>query len=220
MMSRTETRMETGEKTTGGPAASSCEAEGTIATPIGLLTIRADANGISAIEFPPGDSDGTLPAHEVFDGRDRDRAAPPAGAGKGRPETPNAPKGSADNGAAGAHVRECIRQLSEYFEGKRTRFDLPLSPAGTEFEKAVWGALVAIPCGETRTYGEIARAIGLGPAAARAVGGANGRNPVAIVVPCHRVIGSGGSLTGFGGGLARKQWLLEHESGQRRLTPR
>ncbi len=79
---------------------------------------------------------------------------------------------------------------------------------------------MTIPCGETRTYGEIARAIGLGPAAARAVGGANGRNPVAIVVPCHRVIGSGGSLTGFGGGLARKQWLLEHESGQKRLTPR
>jgi methylated-DNA-[protein]-cysteine S-methyltransferase len=105
---------------------------------------------------------------------------------------------------------EVRRQLGEYFAGRRRDFDLPLAPRGTDFERRVWEALLAIPFGETRTYAEIARAIGH-PDACRAVGRANGRNPIPIVIPCHRVIGSDGSLTGFGGGLDLKRLLLEHE---------
>lgn len=109
-----------------------------------------------------------------------------------------------------------IRQLGEYFAGERTAFDLPLDPAGTPFQQRVWAALRAIPFGETRSYGEVARAIGQ-PSAVRAVGAANGRNPISIVVPCHRVIGSDGSMTGFGGGIENKRWLLAHEGGPRLL---
>lgn len=101
-------------------------------------------------------------------------------------------------------------QLNAYFAGSRTMFDLPLAPRGTDFQQAVWRALLAIPFGETRSYAQIARAIGR-PTAVRAVGAANGRNPLSIVAPCHRVIGSGGALTGFAGGLAAKRWLLDHE---------
>lgn len=98
-------------------------------------------------------------------------------------------------------------QLHEYFEGRRRRFELPLDLVGTPFQREVWQALLEIPSGATRAYGEIAARIGR-PSAVRAVGGAIGRNPVSIVVPCHRVIGSDGSLTGFGGGLPRKRALL------------
>ena len=101
-------------------------------------------------------------------------------------------------------------QLAEYFAGTRTQFDLPLAPEGTAFERAVWAELAKIPFGETRSYGEIARTLGR-PDAARAVGRANGANPIPIVVPCHRVIGADGSLTGFGGGLDVKARLLELE---------
>ena len=102
------------------------------------------------------------------------------------------------------------RQLAEYFAGERTRFDLPLRAEGTEFQRRVWAALSGIPYGETRSYAEMAAELGR-PRAVRAVGAANGRNPLPIVVPCHRVIGSDGSLTGFGGGLPTKAWLLRHE---------
>ncbi len=102
------------------------------------------------------------------------------------------------------------RQLAEYFAGERRDFDVPLAPEGTPFERSVWDELRKIPFGETRSYGEIAQAIGR-PGAARAVGRANGANPIPIVVPCHRVIGSDGSLTGFGGGLEAKSRLLEIE---------
>lgn len=105
---------------------------------------------------------------------------------------------------------EVRRQLEEYFAGERETFDLPLAPRGTAFEKSVWNELSRIPYGETRSYAEIARAIGR-PGAARAVGRANGANPIPIVVPCHRVIGANGSLTGFGGGLEVKSLLLEIE---------
>jgi methylated-DNA-[protein]-cysteine S-methyltransferase len=105
---------------------------------------------------------------------------------------------------------ETEAQLRDYFSGTRTRFDLPLDAVGTDFQKRVWAQLLAIPFGETRTYGEIARAIG-SPNAVRAVGGANGRNPLSIVAPCHRVIGGNGSLTGFAGGLVAKRYLLAHE---------
>jgi methylated-DNA-[protein]-cysteine S-methyltransferase len=101
-------------------------------------------------------------------------------------------------------------QLEEYFAGARTTFDLPLAPRGTPFQLRVWTALREIPFGSTRGYAEIAQRLGL-PNAARAVGAANGRNQIAIIVPCHRVIGANGSMTGFGGGIERKRWLLVHE---------
>jgi methylated-DNA-[protein]-cysteine S-methyltransferase len=101
-------------------------------------------------------------------------------------------------------------QLDEYFAGDRFVFDLGLDPVGTAFQKQVWAALLEIPYGETRTYGAVATAIGA-PAAARAVGLANGQNPISIIVACHRVIGADGSLTGYGGGLDAKRWLLSHE---------
>lgn len=114
---------------------------------------------------------------------------------------------------------EAERQLNEYFAGKRDRFSLPYDFAGTEFQKKVWQALLAIPFGTTPSYGEIARKIGR-PAAARAVGAAIGRNPISIMVPCHRVIGSSGKLTGFAGGLDTKASLLEHESKRRHSAQR
>ncbi|MFI8288703.1 methylated-DNA--[protein]-cysteine S-methyltransferase [Streptomyces sp. ms191] len=107
---------------------------------------------------------------------------------------------------------EAIRQLDAYFAGELTEFDLPLRLDGTEFQLRVWEQLRRIPYGETRTYGELAEALG-NPGASRAVGLANGKNPVTIIVPCHRVIGAGGGLTGYGGGLSRKQRLLAFESG-------
>jgi methylated-DNA-[protein]-cysteine S-methyltransferase len=107
-------------------------------------------------------------------------------------------------------LERAATQLDAYFAGRRKRFDLPLNAAGTAFQHQVWEALVAIPWGETRSYAEVARAIGRGKAV-RAVGAANGRNPLPLVVPCHRVIGSDGSLTGFAGGLDRKRQLLKLE---------
>jgi len=104
------------------------------------------------------------------------------------------------------------QQLQEYFAGTRQRFDLPLDFAGTEFQRKVWAALVSIPFGETRSYKQIAEQIGH-PSAMRAVGAANGRNPVSIIAPCHRVIGANGKLTGFAGGLDIKAFLLSLESG-------
>jgi methylated-DNA-[protein]-cysteine S-methyltransferase len=103
-----------------------------------------------------------------------------------------------------------LAQLAEYFAGDREEFDLPLEPHGTEFQLAVWRALAEIPYGETRSYGQIADAVGR-PKAARAVGMANNKNPIAVIVPCHRVIGAGGALVGYAGGLERKTWLLDHE---------
>jgi methylated-DNA-[protein]-cysteine S-methyltransferase len=107
-------------------------------------------------------------------------------------------------------LRVAESQLGEYFRGERRRFDLPLAFAGTDFQKRVWQALLTIPYGETRSYGEIACQIGA-PKAVRAVGAANGRNPISIVAPCHRVIGASGSLTGFAGGLEAKRFLLALE---------
>ena len=107
-------------------------------------------------------------------------------------------------------IKKAAAQLSEYFAGKRTKFDLPLAPPGTEFQRAAWRALETIPFGETRCYGDIAAQIG-NPKACRAVGMANNRNPIVIIIPCHRVIGRDGSLTGYGGGLDIKQYLLDLE---------
>lgn len=109
-----------------------------------------------------------------------------------------------------AVLTETERQLREYFSGKRRSFDLPIRMEGTEFQKAVWDALLGIPYGETRTYGEIAAAVGK-PGAARAVGSACHHNPVSLVIPCHRVLGASGKLTGYGGGLEKKEFLLDLE---------
>jgi methylated-DNA-[protein]-cysteine S-methyltransferase len=121
------------------------------------------------------------------------------------------PAAAREDPAAFAEVKA---QLDDYFDGRRSAFDLPLAPAGTEFQRRVWTALSAIPYGTTTTYAAIARSIGK-PRAVRAVGAANAKNPLSIVVPCHRVIGRDGTLTGYAGGLPRKRRLLELESTHR-----
>ncbi len=120
------------------------------------------------------------------------------------------PKRTKDWKRNDAALNEPRTQLQAYFAGELRDFELPLAAKGTPFQQRVWRALCAIPYGATISYGELARRIGQ-PTASRAVGLANGRNPIAIVVPCHRVIGANGSLTGYGGGLERKRWLLAHE---------
>jgi methylated-DNA-[protein]-cysteine S-methyltransferase len=159
-------------------------------SPVGRLTLVAGAAGLQALLWPDDDPDRVLVPH----------AAP-------EPPEPRAVDA----------LRRAASQLSEYFAGVRTTFDVPLDPQGTAFELAAWTALRAIPYGRTVTYGEQARRLG-DVRKARAVGAANGRNPISIIVPCHRVIGADGSLTGFGGGLAAKAWLLDHERGQGRLA--
>ena len=146
-------------------------------TPIGVLTLAADEDGLWRIDFPP--------PHQ-------------------------APPGDDWREGSNAVLVEARRQLGEYFEGQRQRFELPLSPRGTAFQRAVWTTLADIPYGGTWSYRDLAQRIGR-PTATRAVGAANGRNPLPIVLPCHRVIGADGSLTGFGGGLPTKRWLLELE---------
>ena len=119
--------------------------------------------------------------------------------------------GSTLDQAALDHLNRAIEQLEEYFRGERSEFDIRLDLEGTEFQRGVWEQLAAIPFGETRSYGAVARAVGR-PAAARAVGAATGRNPAPIIVPCHRVVGASGALTGFAGGLDTKRALLAHEA--------
>ena len=127
----------------------------------------------------------------------------------GEPRKPGAGWVESSTGA----LEEAARQLREYFSGNRREFDLPLTPQGTDFQRSVWRELQNIPYGRTISYGELARRIGHSNAS-RAVGAANGANPIPIVIPCHRVIGANGKLTGFGGGLALKEKLLAHESRQ------
>ena len=110
-----------------------------------------------------------------------------------------------------AELEDCVHQLKDYFEGNRQEFSLTLNPQGTDFQKKVWIKLADIPFGKTRSYLEQSKVLG-DPKAIRAVAAANGKNPLWIIIPCHRVIGSDGSLTGYAGGLWRKKWLLEHES--------
>jgi methylated-DNA-[protein]-cysteine S-methyltransferase len=124
---------------------------------------------------------------------------------------PFAPSAAAPN-PANPLLAEAVRQLHAYFDGRLRRFDLPLDLTGTDFQRRVWLELTRIPYGETRSYGELARSIGA-PKAVRAVGAANGANPIPIVVPCHRVIGAGGKLVGYGGGLPLKRRLLSLERG-------
>lgn len=130
------------------------------------------------------------------------------------PEGAMCKKPEPDWKASDKPFREACKQISEYFAGKRQDFDLPLEPHGTEFQLAVLGELKKIPYGKTASYGEVAQRLGR-PRASRAVGAANGRNPLPIVIPCHRVVGSNGALTGFGGGIATKKTLLDLEQGFR-----
>jgi methylated-DNA-[protein]-cysteine S-methyltransferase len=127
-----------------------------------------------------------------------------------RGSVPADPAWRRDDGAFAA----LTEQLGEYFAGERTDFDVRLAPAGTAFQRQVWDALREIPYGETRSYGEIAARLGLAAAASRAVGLANGRNPISIIVPCHRVIGATGALTGYAGGVECKRYLLDLEAGR------
>ena len=115
-----------------------------------------------------------------------------------------------DKAKSSPAVEACLRQLDEYFQGNRQTFSLTLEPDGTEFQRTVWTQLTAIPFGQTVSYLDVAKNIG-NEKAIRAVGAANGQNPIVIIIPCHRVIGSDGKLTGYGGGLWRKEWLLKHE---------
>ena len=121
----------------------------------------------------------------------------------------DAPGGVGEVGA-NAVTEEAATQLAAYFDGARRTFELPLAPQGTPFQRAVWAQLLQVPFGETATYRDIALALD-NVNGVRAVGAANGRNPIAVIVPCHRIIGSNGRLTGYGGGLWRKEWLLRHE---------
>lgn len=126
------------------------------------------------------------------------------------------PHDPSNPGANGPVLSQVISQLDDYFAGRCTAFDLPLAPRGTDFQHAAWEYLLTIPYGTTTTYGK--QAVALGDAnKSRAVGAANGKNPIPIIVPCHRVIGANGSLTGFAGGVDTKAWLLAHEAGQTML---
>ena len=152
-------------------------------TPVGDLTLVASDTALLAVHFP---SRRMMPQDD-----------PPLG----KVEITE---------AAGTILARARHQLEEYFARTRTTFDLPLAPVGSAFQQRVWDALRAIPYGSTVSYSEIARRLG-DLRATRAVGAANGQNPIPIIVPCHRVVGAHGELTGFGGGIDRKRWLLEHE---------
>ena len=130
---------------------------------------------------------------------------------RGKPPTHHASwTESQDHTPSGTLLARTAAQLTEYFAGQRTTFDVPLEALGSPFEHRVWNALRTIPYGTTTSYGELARRLG-DPKGSRAIGTANGKNPIPIIVPCHRVVGANGELTGFGGGLDTKRWLLEHE---------
>lgn len=153
----------------------------TLESPIGVLTLTSDGSALTGLYMEA--HVGGADASEIAGCERRPDAAP---------------------------FRETILQLEEYFAGKRRVFSVPFAAKGTAFQQQVWHALSEIPFGVTCSYADIARRIG-NPAGVRAVGLANGRNPISIIVPCHRVIGASGALTGYGGGLERKRWLLQHE---------
>ena len=158
-------------------------------TPVGPLVLIASTRGLRAVLWSPDDAH-RVPGVAPDEMPSRSDEAPPR--------------------SAGVILQQAAEELDEYFEGTRRSFDVPLDPVGTAFQQQAWAALRTIPYGETVTYGEQAERLG-DRRKARAVGAANGRNPISIIVPCHRVVGSNGALTGFGGGLDVKAWLLDHE---------
>ena len=155
----------------------------TVKTPVGALRVTASADRLLSIELPRQQA--TEPIEKWLAGRLLSRRRTPA-------------------------LRQALTELRQYFAGKRRRFEVRSAPSGTEFQQHVWRLIAAIPYGETVTYGDIAAQVG-GPHLARAVGAATGANPIPIIIPCHRVIGADGSMTGYGGGLRMKVWLLRHE---------
>lgn len=162
----------------------------TVASPVGPLTVIASVRGLRAVLWPDDDAKRVPAAGQLHDG---------LGGAQATIDRLDHP------------VLEAARQqLGEYFNGERTEFDVPLDPEGTEFQQQAWLVLRAIPYGTTVSYGEQADRMG-DKKKARAVGAANGRNPISIIVPCHRVVGSNGSLTGFAGGIDTKRFLLDHE---------
>lgn len=209
-----------------------------VPSPVGTLMIAADGDGLRAVEFP--ESRHPVPRPGLWlelDAEELDHLAgsadipddawqqTPQSAPEQHPPQETRPGHPLDAGQAmsfrppGQVIRHLIstrQQLAEYFAGQRTRFELPLAPQGTPFQKQVWQALCEIPYGQTWHYGQLARHIG-NPRSVRAVGAANGRNPIAIIIPCHRVIGANGALVGFGGGLDTKARLLAMESAQQNL---
>jgi methylated-DNA-[protein]-cysteine S-methyltransferase len=158
-------------------------------TPIGPLTLVASSRGLRAVLWSLDDAS-RVPGVALDETPSRSDEAPP--------------------GTERAIVEQAAGELEEYLEGTRRSFEVPLDPVGTAFQRRAWAALRTIPYGETVTYGEQAERLG-DRRKARAVGAANGRNPISIIVPCHRVVGSNGALTGFAGGLDVKAWLLDHE---------
>ena len=182
-------------------------AEEIVDSPVGPLRLVAEDDRLVEVAFADGKARASLVESVA-----RARAGLHVARRRLAPGSPSSARALAPSGhPVLARARE---QLAEYFAGKRTDFDLPLSATGTEFQESVWRALQDIPYGETVSYGTIATRVGR-PTAVRAVGAANGANPIAIVIPCHRVIGADGSLTGYGGGEARKKWLLALERARR-----
>lgn len=176
------------------PAEASAEAWAVLPCPLGALLAVARGGALVRLSFADSTEGARARAREEL-----------GGLAGGRSTT-----GTVREDPGAAPLPELARQLEEYFAGRRRRFELSLAPEGTEFQRRVWTELARIPWGETRSYGEIARAVDR-PGGSRAVGMANNRNPIAVVVPCHRVIGADGSLTGYGAGLERKEHLLRLE---------
>lgn len=165
----------------------------TMPSPVGELVLGATGRGLRFVLWPG--------ERRTLDLGDADDAGDDAGEDAGQ---------DAGDAAAERILHDAVAQLREYFDGTRTVFDLPLDPVGTPFQLSAWEVLRTIPYAGTMSYGEQARTLG-DPNKARAVGAANGRNPISIIVPCHRVVGANGSLTGFAGGIESKAWLLDHE---------
>jgi methylated-DNA-[protein]-cysteine S-methyltransferase len=195
----TETDRARGAGTTGtgaGDATPTAAPDATVvhtttSTPVGLLTVAGGVDGLVGLWFE----------------------------GHRRGPTRDSLGARSDVGTGASDFGEVARQLGQYFAGERTAFDLPLAPRGDDFRQRVWAALRTIPHGETRTYGQLAASLG-GVGLARAVGAANALNPLSIVVPCHRVVGAGGALTGYAGGLERKRFLLALEEPAERRESR
>lgn len=166
--------------------ASSSPVKVRIVTPVGPLAVVGTQQGVTDIYFEPRQPGRSL------------SASSPSAEGLTSPVIPTP-------------VRRAVEQLEQYFHGRRVPFDFKMQYAGTPFQEKVWAYLLTIPIGETRTYSQVAAAVGQ-PRGARAVGGAVGRNPISIAIPCHRVVGKNGKGGGYGGGMAAKRWLLQHES--------
>lgn len=186
-------------------------------SPLGPVLLAAAAAGLKRIAFEHGEPAPERPAEWLAlpgaeaEGTVAPAAGPGATTGASTAGASAVEAGSANGAASAAGIlHQAARQITEYFAGARRDFDLPLAPDGNPFQQRVWSLLRGIPYGQTRSYGELARHLGR-PGAARAVGSANARNPLPIVVPCHRVIGADGTLTGYAGGLRLKAFLLELE---------